>query len=306
MNQPIQTVDHPFLINFENWENRLSFFIDSIFIGVLQASPLILAAMGFTLIYYLNGFINFGYGEGITFGAYFASLLNVSFGLSFYVSIIPAAVMTGGLSVLTYLYVFRPAIQRGVKPAELIILSVGLSFVLRYGLILFVGAENVFLNEPPIAFFTFAGTGATSLQFIALILVFTFAFNLYWLIYHTGFGEKVRGLADNPDLAQVSGIDPHRISIYVWFIAGSAAGLAGIFQGVFALVNPLMGWNLILITVMVSIIGGVGSVRGALIAAVVAGILTAAITLVTKPLYAEVALLSAFIVILWRRGPRTA
>lgn len=284
----------------------MSFIIDSIFIGVLQASPLILAAMGFTLIYYLNGFINFGYGEGITFGAYFASLLNVSFGLSFYVSIIPAAMMTGGLSVLTYLYVFRPAIQRGVKPAELIILSVGLSFVLRYGLILFVGAENVFLNEPPIAFFTFAGTGATSLQFIALILVFTFAFNLYWLIYHTGFGEKVRGLADNPDLAQVSGIDPHRISIYVWFIAGSAAGLAGIFQGVFALVNPLMGWNLILITVMVSIIGGVGSVRGALIAAVVAGILTAAITLITKPLYAEVALLSAFIVILWRRGPRTA
>jgi branched-subunit amino acid ABC-type transport system permease component len=284
----------------------LSFFIDSIFIGVLQASPLILAAMGFTLIYYLNGFINFGYGEGITYGAYFASLLNLSFGLNFYISIVPAAAMAGGVSVLTYLYVFRPAIRRGVQPSELIILSVGLSFVLRYGLILLVGAENVFLDEPPIAFFMFVGTGATSLQFIALILVFTFAFNLYWLIYHTGFGEKVRGLADNPDLAQVSGIDPHRVSIYVWFIAGSAAGLAGIFQGVFALVNPLMGWNLILITVMVSIIGGVGSVRGALIAAVVAGILTAAITLITKPLYAEVALLMVFILILWRRGPKVA
>lgn len=284
----------------------MSFLVDSIFIGVLQASPLILAAMGFTLIYYLNGFINFGYGEGITYGAYFVSFLNVSFGMSFYLSIVPAAILTGGLSVLSYLYVFRPAIRRGVKPAELIILSVGLSFVLRYGLILMVGAENVFLDEPPIAFFTFAGTGATSLQLIALILVFTFAFNLYWLIYHTGFGEKVRGLADNPDLAQVSGIDPHRVSIYVWFIAGFAAGLAGIFQGVFALVNPLMGWNLILITVMVSIIGGVGSVRGALLAAVVAGTLTAAITLVTKPLYSEVALLSVFIFILWRRGPRMA
>ena len=80
----------------------------------------------------------------------------------------------------------------------------------------------------------------------------------------------------------------------------------GIFQGVFALVNPLMGWNLILITVMVSIVGGVGSVRGALIASAVAGILTAAITLVTKPLYAEVFLLAAFILVLWRRGMRAA
>lgn len=282
----------------------MSFVVDSLFIGIFQASPLILAAIGFTLIYYLNGFINFAYGEGITYGAYFASMFNVVFGLSFYLSIVPAAILAGLMSVATYLYVFRPAIRRGVKPSELIILSVGLSFVLRYGLILIVGAENVYLSEPPIEFFSLLGVGATSLQVIALILVAAFAFNLYWIIYHTGFGEKVRGLADNEALARVCGINPHEVSVRVWFLAGAAAGLAGIFQGVFALVNPLMGWNLILITVMVSIVGGVGSLRGALIAAVVAGVLTAAITLVTKPLYAEVALLSAFILILWRRGAR--
>jgi branched-chain amino acid transport system permease protein len=282
----------------------VSFLVDSLFIGILQASPLILAAIGFTLIYYLNGFINFAYGEGITYGAYFASMFNVVFGFSFYLSIVPAAILAGLLSVATYLYVFRPAIRRGVKPSELIILSVGLSFVLRYGLILAVGAENVYLDEPPIEFLSLVGVGATSLQIIALILVAAFAFNLYWIIYHTGFGEKIRGLADNEELARVCGINPHEVSVRVWFIAGAAAGLAGIFQGVFALVNPLMGWNLILITVMVSIVGGVGSLRGALIAAIVAGVLTAAITLVTKPLYAEVALLSAFILILWRRGAR--
>jgi len=287
-------------------ETRVWFVREAFFIGVFQASPLILAAIGFTLIYYLNGFINFAYGEGITYGAYFASLFNIVFGFSFYLSIVPAAILAGLISVATYLFIFRPAIRRGVKPSELIILSVGLSFVLRYGLIILAGAENVYLDEPPIEYFTFFGVGATSLQIIALILVCTFAFNLYWMIYHTGFGEKVRGLADNDDLARVSGIDPHQVSIRVWFVAGAAAGLAGIFQGVFALVNPLMGWNLILITVMVSIVGGVGSVRGALIAAVVAGILTAAITLLTKPLYAEVLLLTAFIFVLWWRGTKAA
>lgn len=279
---------------------------DSVFIGLLQASPLILAAMGFTLIYYLNGFINFAYGESITYGAYFAALFNVTFGLGFYLAIVPAALLAGCLSVATYVFLFRPALKRGVKPSEMIILSVGLSFMLRYGLVLFVGAKNEFLSEPPIDYYNFLGVGATNLQLIALLLVIIFAFNLYWIIYRTGFGEVIRGLANNEELAMASGINPHKVSVRVWFIAGVAGGLSGIFSGVFSLVNPLMGWNVILITIMVTIVAGVGSVRGAFLASIVAGILTAAITLVSKPLYAEVVLLSAFIVVLWYRGARTA
>jgi len=277
---------------------------DSIFIGILEASPLILAAMGFTLIYYLNGFINFAFGETITYGAYLAAMFNVAFGVGFYVSIVPAALLAGALSVATYLLLFRPAQRRGVHATELIILSIGLSFMLRYGLVLFVGAENVYLNEPPIAYFNFLGIGATNLQLVALVLVLIFAFNLYWVIYRTGFGEVIRGLANNEELAMVSGINPHKVSVVVWFLAGAVGGLSGIFSGVFALANPLMGWNVILITVMVSIVAGVGSVKGAVIVSIVAGILTAAITLVSKPLYSEVILLTAFIGVLWFRGGR--
>ena len=96
----------------------MELFRDAIFIGLLQASPLVLAAMGFTLIYYLNGFINFAYGETITFGAYFALLFNVTFGLGFYLSLIPATLLCGLLSVATYLLIFRPAIRKGVGPSE--------------------------------------------------------------------------------------------------------------------------------------------------------------------------------------------
>ncbi len=277
---------------------------DSIFIGILQASPLILAAMGFTLIYYLNGFINFAYGETITYGAYLASMFNVAFGVGFYTSILPAALLAGVLSVATYLLLFRPAQKRGVHATELIILSIGLSFMLRYGLVLVVGAENIYVDEPPIAYFNFLGIGATNLQLIALILVLVFAFNLYWIIYRTGFGEVIRGLANNEELAKVSGINPHKVSVVVWFIAGAAGGLSGVFSGVFALANPLMGWNVILITVMISIVAGVGSVKGVVFVSIAAGILTAATTLVSKPLYSEIILLSAFIGVLWYRGGR--
>ena len=280
------------------------FVRDSLFIGLLEASPLILAAMGFTLIYYLNGFINFAYGETITYGAYFAALFNVTFGLGFYGSIIPAALLAGGLSVLTYLYLYRPAQKIGVKPTELIILSIGLSFMLRYGLVLFSGAENVFVSEPPIAYFNFLGIGATNLQMIALVLVIITAFNLYWVVYRTGFGETVRGLSNNQELAMVSGINPHKVSVRVWFLAGVVGGLSGVFAGVFALANPYMGWNVILITIMVSTVAGIGSVKGAVIVSVIAGVLTAAITLLSKPLYSEVVLLGAFIFVLWYRGGR--
>ncbi len=277
---------------------------DSVFIGILQASPLILAAMGFTLIFYLNGFINFAYGESITYGAYFAAMFNVMFGFGFYLSIVPAALLAGALSVATYFLFFQPALKRGVRSTELIILSIGVSFMLRYGLVLFVGAENIYVDEPPIAYFSFLGVGATNLQLVALVLVLVVVFNLYWVVYRTGFGEVVRGLANNKELAMVSGINPHKVSVSVWFLGGVAGGLSGVFSGVFALANPLMGWNLILITVMVSIVAGVGSVKGALVVSIIAGMLTAAVTLVSKPLYAEVILLSSFIGVLWYRGGR--
>ncbi|WP_333692799.1 branched-chain amino acid ABC transporter permease [Phaeobacter italicus] len=284
----------------------MTLLIDAIFIGFLQASPLILAAMGFTLIFYLNGFMNIAYAETITFGAYAAILFNAVLGAGFYLSIVPAALSAGGISVLVYLLIFRPAMNRGVQPTEMIILSVGVSFMLRYGLVLVVGQDNLYLVEPNVKYLNILGQGVTNLQLIALGFVALSALSLTALIYRTGLGESVRGLANNYDLAIASGINPHRTSVVIWFVAGCAGGLSGVFSGVFSAVNPLMGWNVILVTIMVTIVAGIGSVRGAVLASIVAGILTAFITLVTKPLYADVVLLAGFIGILSLRGAKRA
>ena len=124
------------------------------------------------------------------------------------------------------------------------------------------------------------------------------------MIYNTGLGEQMRGLANNQELAMASGIKPHRTSIAIWFIAGCAGGLSGVFSGVFTQVTAYMGWNVILITMLVTIVAGIGSVRGALVAAVGAGILTSFSSLVSKPLYAEVVLLLMFIGVLTFRGQK--
>lgn len=280
----------------------MSLLTSAVLLGLIEAAPLILAAMGFTLIFYLNGFMNIAYAENITLGAFFAVVFTSAIGFNFYMSIVPAALLSGVVSVLTYLLVFRPAERRGIGPAEMIILSVGLSFVIRYGTRLIVGPELYYFENVSPQFYRFMGMGVTSFQITAMGLVVVLATALYLFIYRTRVGEMMRGLADNRELALVSGVDPTRISALVWFIAGVAGGLAGVFFGVFSFVNTLIGWNLILIIIMISIIGGVGNIRGAILASIAVGIVTSFIALISTPLYGDILLLMFFIAFLKLRG----
>lgn len=273
-------------------------------LGLLEAAPLVLAAIGFTLIFRLNGFTNVAYAENITLGAYFAVIFNSILGWNFYAAIIPSALLSGIFSVLTYLVVFRPAFKRGVGKTELIILSVGLSFFVRYGSRLIFGNDlfNFTFDNP--SYLSAFGIGITSIQLTCIALVVIISLGIYFFIYRTNYGERMRALADNENLAMISGINPTKVSVLIWFLAGVAGGLAGVFYGAFSFVSPSLGYNLILIIIMVTIVGGVGSIRGALIGSIGVGIVTSAVTLLSKPLYGQVVLLILFIGILKIRKVR--
>lgn len=274
------------------------FLKSTLVIGLLESTPLMLAAIGFTLIFCLNGFINIAYAENLTVGAYLAVAFNTMLGWNFYVSIIPASLLAGVLSVITYLVVFRPAMKRGVGQAEMIILSVGLSFVLRYGISLIFGSNLFNYNISQNSYLTVFGMGITSTQLICLGLAIIIALGFYLFMYKTNYGQTMRALADNENLAMISGINPIKVSILVWFLSGVAGGLAGIFTGVFTWVHSGIGWNMILTILLVAIIGRVGNVRGALFAGAGVGIILTAVTLLTKPTYGAVVLLIIFIGIL--------
>lgn len=281
-----------------------TFLSSTIVLGLLEAAPLVLAAVGFTLIFCLNGFTNVAYAENITLGAYFAVIFNSILGWNFYVSIIPAALLSGVISVLTYLIVFKPAFKRGVGKTELIILSVGLSYFIRYGSRIIFGNNIYNFNFASTSYLSAFGIGITSVQLTCIALVGIISAGIYLFIYRTDYGERMRALADNEELAMISGINPTLVSMLIWFIAGTAGGLAGLFYGAFSFVGYALGYNLILIIIMVTIVGGIGSVRGAIIASACVGIITSAVTLISKPLYGEIALLLIFIGILKLRKVR--
>ena len=282
----------------------MDFLAKAVIIGLTEQAPLVLAAMGLALIYNLSKVINVAFAETVTLGAYFAQWVNEAFSASFYLSLVVAGILSGLLSCVTYYVVFRTAERRGVGVVEVIIISLGLSVLLRYALQFVFGYEARFFDTPPPTFLKLFGVGFTSFQLTAFILVITLAVLFYLFVQKTVWGRQVRALASDADLAKVSGINPLLTTLVVWFMAGAAGGLAGAFWGVGSSAKPGLGWDRFLLTLLVVLVGGARGLRGVILAGMGTGVLLSALKLEIAPLRAEIVLLVAFIIVLKLRGNR--
>ncbi len=279
----------------------------AVVIGLVEYAPLVLAAIGFALLYKLTGLINVAYSETITLGAYFGMWLNTTFNLDFYAVLIPTALLSGLLSVATYLVIFRPAKRRNVGVLELIIISFGLSIFLRHGLQFVFGYPERFFDVPPPETIFVLGVGVTSFRLVALVTVAVLSLTLYLFIQRTRLGLQIRALASDEALARVSGIRPLAVTLLIWFVAGIAGGLAGAFLGVGSSVSPLLGWRQFLFILMVALVGGSWGLGGVIVVGVAASVALAGMVLqFDQALYAQLLLIVAFIAVLKVRGTRLA
>lgn len=284
---------------------NMSSVVPSLVIGLTEHAPLVLAATGFALLYRLTGLINVAYAETVTLGAYFAMHLNTTYGLGFFVVLIPAGVLAGLLSVATYLLIFRPAKLRGVGTLELIIISFGLSIALRYGLQFVFGTPVRFFDVPAPDSVNIFGVGVASFRLVALASVLLLAVALYLFVQRSRYGLMVRALAGDEALAQVSGIRPFAVTVLIWFIAGLAGGMAGAFYGVGSSVSPMLGSRVFLLILLVVLVGGIWGLNGVMVVGIGTGIALAFMTLTLgQVLYAQLALTVGFLVVLKARGRR--
>lgn len=274
-------------------------------IGLTEHAPLVLAATGFALLYRLTGLINVAFAETVTLGAYFAMYLNTTYGLGFFVVLIPAGVLAGLLSVATYLLIFRPAKLRGVGALELIIISFGVSIALRYGLQFVFGTPARFFELPPPDSVDILGVGVASFRLVALLSVVVLAIGLYFFVQRSRYGLMVRALAGDEALAQVSGIRPFAVTVLIWFLAGLAGGLAGAFYGVGSSVTPFLGGRVFLFILLVVLVGGIWGINGVMAVGVITGVALAFLTLTLgEVLYGQLVLIVGFLVVLKVRGRR--
>jgi len=239
--------------------------------GIAVGSIIALAAVGLTLTYGILRLSNFAHGDFLTLGAYLTWLVN-SIGVNIWLSMILAATGTVAAMLLSEKLVWSRMRSIRATSTTLIIISIGLALFIRNGIIFIWGGKNQNYDVPVNPALDILGLKIPQNQLLVLGLAVLAILALHYLLQNTKIGKAMRAVADDLDLARVSGINVDRVIFWTWLIAGTLTSLGGSMYGLITAVRPNMGWFLILPLFASVILGGIGNPYGAIAAAFIIGI----------------------------------
>lgn len=239
--------------------------------GIAVGSIIALAAVGLTLTYGILRLANFAHGDFMTMGAYLTWLANTS-GVPLWPSMILGAIVTVLAMLLSEKLLWSPMREKRATSTTVMILSIGLALFLRNGIIFIWGGSNQRYDLPVRSAIEFLGIRIPFYQPVVVGLALLAILGLHLLLQNTKIGKAMRAVADNVDLARVTGINVEQVVIWTWVIAGTLTALGGGMYGLITAVRPNMGWFLILPMFASVILGGIGNPYGAIAGALIIGI----------------------------------
>ncbi len=239
-----------------------------------------LGAVGLTLVYGILKLVNFAHGDFLTFGAYMAYMVNVTWGAPLIVAIFWAMAMTAVLGIVLERVLWAPMRSKRAGFLQLILMSLGLAFLLRALVQWFWGTEirSLDVNTADSVEVLGLRIGETELMVVIVGIAVLVAVGL--MLRFTLLGKKMRALSDDLELAETAGINTRRVILYTWIFAGALAGLAGVLAGSITNLRPELGFELLLPIFAAVILGGIGDAFGALAAGMVIGVMTEWSTLI--------------------------
>jgi branched-chain amino acid transport system permease protein len=257
-------------------------FLNGARLGLIIA----MCSVGLSLIFGTTGLTNFAHGEMVTFGAMMAFVFNSTLGWSIYLSA-PAAIVLGGVFGLLFDFVlFAPLRRKGIGLVSQLVVSVGLSILLR----------NVFLFQfggrtKPLPAFNgqlakdFGPFSITYRDMTTMVLSIIILVGVALGLQKTRFGKATRAVSDNPDLASSTGINSQQVIRIVWFVAGALAACGGLFRALDTNggVSPETGSSLLFLMFAGITLGGLGSAYGALVGGFLVGMFVELSTLFGVP-----------------------
>ena len=212
--------------------------------GLVLGSIIVLGAIGLTLTYGILNFANFAHGDMMTLGAYFALLFRFGLGWPLWLALIAAMVCGAAVSVVIDKAIYSRLRSRG--SITLLIASVGVALMTRNLIRTLWGPDNQYYRRGIQFPIRWAGLRIKPdhlwILGIALILVI----GVHLFLRYTKIGKAMRAMADNMDLAMVTGIDTDRVIMWTWVIGTALSVAAGFLLGLDTQVFPEMGWNLLL------------------------------------------------------------
>jgi branched-subunit amino acid ABC-type transport system permease component len=267
--------DHNLLPGSERTRrSTINTFLHAVGFGVVTASILALGAVAVSLQVSVTNFINFAYGDFMTFGAYVAWTADTH-GLGLPVSVALGGIATGLLGIIANILVFRPFIRRGLRPVTLLIAGVGISFILQSGIVMVWGASPQRFSESLGATVSIGPFLFTPGDLLVLLVSIALLALLHLTLQYTRFGKSLRATSNNPDLAQASGINSARVVNATWFIAGILTAVAGVALALEeGFLDPTLGFTELFVIFGAVILGGIGRPYGAMLGALIVGLLT--------------------------------
>ena len=249
---------------------ELSTLLAQVFTGLVLGMIYVLLAIGLSLIFGLMTVVNFAHGALYMLGAYFGVFL-LGYTRSFWVALIVAPLMVGALGLLIERFLIRRLYGR--SPDDPLLLTFGLSLILVEGVKVFWGKIDLTLDPPralagavDLGFMTFP---AYRIFLIAVTVAVLIA--LYFFLGRTNIGLIIRAGSRDPLMVRALGIDLGRIWLFVFGIGTALAGLAGILAGPMRGAYAEMGVTMVIESFVVIVVGGMGSLFGAVVAGLLIG-----------------------------------
>lgn len=266
----------------------MDLFVAAFGFGLVSMSVIAIAAVGFTMQFGITNMINLAYGEVMITSAYVAYYLNRA-GLTIWVGMAAGALFGALFSFLLNRFLYAPFLGKGTSHLGMVIVSLAVSLMIANLLLPIVGYYPVSYQEDPGRLIRWGGIVLTRDQIIIIGIAVVLMLAIHALLTYTRLGKAMRATAANPTLARNCGIPTRRVIDAVWLITGALCGMAGVVAALdsdsFAIAN---GATFLITVLAAAVLGGAGQPYGAMIGAVLIGLITELSAAAWSPQYKEV------------------
>jgi branched-chain amino acid transport system permease protein/neutral amino acid transport system permease protein len=263
--------------------------------GLVTASLLALAAVGFTLQFSVSNILNLAYGDVMT-GAAFAAYALSHLIHNIWIVFVAAGILTGLFSAALNRFLYKPFVRRGTALFGMIVLTIAVALVVQNVLLGVAGASFYSLPVSPGASIRIGPFVFTVEQLVIIGIAVVAMVLVHAILRYTRLGKAMRGTADDPDLARNCGIPTDLVIDVAWFISGTLCGFAGVALAMSVTsFTVTFGASFLVVIIASAVLGGVGHAYGAMLGALVIGIATEVSAAYINPNYKQVV---AFVILI--------
>lgn len=276
----------------------LSNLIQQLVNGVALGSIYALMALGYTMVYGIIGLINFAHGDIYMVGAFVGFSLVTTAGVGVFSALIISMIFTALLGVIIERIAYKPL--RGSTRIAALITAIGVSMLLQNVMIALKGPEvRAFPADLPALSLNFGSFSINSQQLLILVVTIVLMIALQVIVQKTKLGQAMRAVSVDDQAAQLMGINANTIISFTFLIGSALAGAAGVLVGIYYnSLSPLMGVNIGTKTFVAAVVGGIGSIPGAMCGGFIIGLVETFVAMVGLSTWKDAVVYAILIVIL--------